>query len=268
MIAIITSKDCPAGKNIKQNLLDNYNFKEIETFEGNPIYQIENIKLYTINQKHIYAENLDKEIKADVFIFATTHRSKSNINSLSVHPIGNWNEAKLGGKEKTLVLSPSNYLKQAFKIINEKQLENYEYTTEATHHGPYLETPTMFIEIGSGQKQWEDKKAGKIIADTIMETTKSVKENRSAVLFGGTHYNIEVNKILLQTNMGISHVCPKFQIDNLDKETILQSFKKSYPEAKLAIIDWKGASKEQRDKLIQIFRDANIPWKKSKEVRK
>src|SRR3972149_5960857 len=41
-------------------------------------------------------------------------------------------------------------------------------TFEATHPGPYLETPTFYIEVGSGTERWTDPRAGAILARTVM----------------------------------------------------------------------------------------------------
>src|SRR3989344_3412576 len=129
MIAIITSKSCPVGNNVKNNLLNLYNFTETEKFEGNPVYSLKedkSIKLYTINELHIKAENLDRKIKADLFLFVSTHRSEKQVNSLSVHPIGNWNKAELGGLSNNLVPVNSNYFKELFLELEKNNNLNYE----------------------------------------------------------------------------------------------------------------------------------------------
>ena len=90
-IAIISSSKDSAGINIRNNLIGLFDFKENnEKFENNTVYQNnKNIKLYLTNQDLIFAENIDKKIPADVFIFASKHRSKENTPSFAVHPIGN-----------------------------------------------------------------------------------------------------------------------------------------------------------------------------------
>ena len=90
--AIITSEKDIAGITIKESLLKLFEFRRTnDVFNGYPIYQLkENIKLYTLKKDTVFAENLDKEISADIFIFATRHSSKSKKPSQIVNePVRN-----------------------------------------------------------------------------------------------------------------------------------------------------------------------------------
>ena len=55
------------------------------------------------DKESIYCENLDREINADILIFATKHQSGAGTKSLSVHIPGNFGKAEMGGKEKLIV---------------------------------------------------------------------------------------------------------------------------------------------------------------------
>ena len=48
---------------------------------------------------------------------------------------------------------------------------------EATHHGPLIDKPCVFIEIGSSETDYTNRRAGFIIAKTIYETVKEFKES-------------------------------------------------------------------------------------------
>src|SRR3990167_8280223 len=175
---IIISKKDPASLNVK---------KQLDKI---------NIKTQEIEQEPIRAENIDKKIDADFFIFATKHRSEKGINSLSIHTPGNWNKADLGGKEKTLCTSSALLQKIAFLKLSElAKNTNYEITLECTHHGPFLE-------------KWKDKNAAQIIAKTIQHLLKDdhqIKKQEIAIGLGGPHYSNTFNKILLRTNIATSH---------------------------------------------------------------
>ena len=193
--AIITSQKDTAGTNIKQQLLELFDFKKTnENFDDNPVYELnikdKKIKLYTINDDTIYAENLDKKINADLFIFATRHSAKAGVKTLCLHTPGNWNKAEAGGKEKQLCTVAPSYLKDAFLILNDlaKDLD-YEKTLEVTHHGPYIGKPCFFIEIGSSEQEWKDKNAAEIIAKTIIKLLeKERRQYKVALGIGGPHY--------------------------------------------------------------------------------
>ncbi len=110
-IAILTSKPDLAGMNIKDSLLELSPFNQAGEFQNNPVYELNNTKLYTLNKESIYNENIDQEIEADYYIFATKHESASKIPSLSMHTQGNWSKAEFGGKDRTLAPAMPNYLK-------------------------------------------------------------------------------------------------------------------------------------------------------------
>ena len=119
-ISIVASSKDPAGINIRNNLLELFDFGKIgEKFDGNDVYQRDNIRLYLTNNDLVYSENIDKKIDADFLIFASKHRSKENTPSFAVHAIGNWGEARLGGKEKLLCPSSAVLLKNLFLEMNE-----------------------------------------------------------------------------------------------------------------------------------------------------
>lgn len=64
-----------------------------------------NAKLYLIEKESIYNENIDKEIEAEQFIFATKHQSSQGVHSLSCHSPGNWSIAEAGGENKKLCIA-------------------------------------------------------------------------------------------------------------------------------------------------------------------
>ena len=123
-IAIISSSRDPAGVNIRNNLIELFGFEKIgEKFDDNGIYQYNKIpnkiiKLHLTNNDLIFSENIDKKINADIFIFASKHRSKENTQSFAAHPIGNWGKAEFGGKEKALCPSSAILLKNMFIGLN------------------------------------------------------------------------------------------------------------------------------------------------------
>src|SRR3989338_2381952 len=225
-IAIISSLKDHAGINIRDSLIELFGFQKIgEKFDNNDIFQSneipdKTIKLYLTSEDLIFAENIDKRIPADIFIFASKHRSKENTPSFAVHPIGNWGSADFGGQKNKLCFSSAVLLKNLFIELNDNAKNtDYEITLEATHHGPYVEKPAVFAEIGSTEKEWSGKENGKIMAKTIMNALNSQdKEYKIAVGIGGPHYCSNFNKIILKTDIAISHICPKFHLDKLNEE--------------------------------------------------
>ncbi len=197
--------------------------------------------IHMIEQDTIYADDLD--IDADIYIFATRHSSKKGIPTLSCHTPGNWSAAEAGGADRRVCISPASLLKQAFIYMNEmNDLPEFQVSLECTHHGPYLEKPCFFIEIGSVPEQWQNKQAGKLIADVIMKL-RTDSSCRSAIGIGGPHYCNNFNKLQLKTEIAIGHICPKHHLQHLDRDMLQQAIDRTIPKPTLIYLDWKGLGK-------------------------
>lgn len=273
--AIITSEKDPASLNIKDSLISMFPFWEIgEKFDSNSIFELKKeenkIKIYTAKEDLIYCENIDRKIDADLFIFASRHESAAKTKSLSVHTPGNWAKAEFGGKERSLCIAPAVFLKDSMIKLNEfakNANANFEIFQEATHHGPYLEKPSFFIEIGSSEKEWENKEAANIIASTIYKiiSEKQNKGYKTAIGIGGLHHTPNFYKIILETNFAFGHVCPKYALKHLDKEMLLQAMKKTEPKAQLIVLDWKGMG-EEKQRIVKILKGLMLSYKKTKDL--
>jgi len=251
--AIIISEKDIAGMNIKEKLVD----LGVES-SGNA-------ELHVIKDDTIFHEGIDKEIDADMFIFATRHAAVSGKPTLCVHTQGNFSDDNsYGGEKKKLCIAPACYLKEAMKKLNELNDIGFDICQEATHHGPYLEKPSMFIEIGSTENEWKNEKAGRIIAKVIMHLCEDVEECSSAICVGGIHYMLNFSKVILNSDVAIGHCCPKYNLENLDKEMLQQMIDKTVPKPKLAIFDWKGVGSEKQ-RLISICEELGLEVKKTKE---
>lgn len=248
---IIISKKDPASMNI-YSLLKNENLEKYNT------------KIHLVEKESIFCEKLDKQIQADLFIFATKHESESKIPSLCVHSPGNWSKAELGGQDRKLCIAPALHLRSAFlKLVelNKEYKLNFDVVQECTHHGPYLEKPTMFIEIGSSLEQWKNKIAGKIIVETIFSIISTSPEKcKIAFGIGGLHTTPNFKKLLYK-GIAVGHVCPKYMLRYLDKDLILQAIKKTHPKNDLIVLDWKGL-KQHKQKIVAMLNELNLDYKR------
>ena len=244
--ALVASRKDLAGMNIRENLLNNYPFKDKDNHQ-----ELNNIKVYTIDEDSINADNI--EVEADVIIFMTRHRSAAGTPSLSVHIPGNWGKAELGGKENSLCIAPASLLKEMYIELSKNTEFEGEITLEATHHGPFLNKPAMFIEIGSSEEQWANKSYGKMIADTIMRTlSKPIKTYKTVIALGGGHYPREFNKVLLRTDIAIGHICPKYALESLTESMLKQAIEKNVEEIDTVLLDWKGLG-EHKERITEMI---------------
>jgi len=275
-IAVITSTKDPAGMNIRQNLIEQ-GFKEgKEGFDSHKVCMLQGTeaRIYTTDTDSIHCENIDKKIAehgfdADLFIFATKHSSEAGVRSLSVHAPGNWGNAELGGKDRQLCIAPASCLKAALLKLDEigKSLNGFEMIQECTHHGPFIEKPCMFIEIGSSAAEWSNKEAGKIIAETIIHLIRNKPKPCKTIFgIGGLHHTPEFSKIARRTGYSVGHVCPKYNLENLDEGMIRQALERnSGNEGEIEVVlDWKGL-KAGKERVVKLLDEAGVKFKKTKD---
>ena len=239
-IAIICSEADPASINI-YNSLKNYKL---------------NADLLKIKERTVFADKINK-LNYDFFILPTKHESASQKKCLTCHFPGNWNKADIGGKEKMLGIANASFEKELFINLNKNANRDYPATLECTHHGPYLNKPSIFIEIGSTKDDWIKPELGDIIARTIVETLKQkTKSYKTYLGIGGQHYCYNFNKILINSDLALSHICPKYQLNSLTEKMIQQVIKNTLEPIKGVIIDWKGTSNKQE--IIKIAESLNL----------
>lgn len=282
-ISIIVSKTDLAGLNISNHLIEKFNFEETgKKFDGNPVYSFSDkkkefshasnkkkkIDLIFINERQVFADYLN-ELEADLFVFASKHSSETRKPCLTVHSIGNFSKAELGGKDSTLVPTSSLVIKNFYlNLVKETKERNFSFPVllEQTHHGPFLSKPCVFIEIGSSEEEWQNQTAGGIIASVIMNSFSSFNSSFKTVLgIGGTHYCPEFSKIEERTEMALSFILSKYYVDLIDFSLFKQMTEKTCEKIDLILFDWKGLKSEQRKKIISFCEKLNLHWKKSRD---
>lgn len=252
-IKVVISKQDPAGMNIHECLKE-LGFNDSILREENPLN----------------LEDLDKEIEADLFIFPTIHQSKAAIPSLSVHVPGNWGQAKddFGGRTRQICLCPASYIREAYvtmKKLNNIQEPKFDVVIEVTHHGPFLQKPILFIEIGSTDEQWKNKEAGMVIAKTILHLLEETPKDYP-VLFGiGGLHTSPILSHAIEKGYSLGHICPKYALENLDKEMVAQAMKRSLPKPIAALLDWKGMG-EQKQRTIDLLNEMKIEIKRTDKI--
>ena len=265
---VIASQLDTAGMNI---------VNQLEQFRENPVKQIlqsdeNSFDIYICEKEIVYTENLDLEkiSKYDFIIFASKHSSAKGEKALAVHSVGNWRNADFGGESNKVGKTSALFMKQIFEKLNENvekfDLRDYLVTMEATHHGPLIDRPCLFIELGSSEIDYRDKRAGFVIAKTIADIIKEFKENpysEIAVAIGGPHYCPNFNKLQKDSNVAISFVIPNYKMP-FTEQMILEAVEKTEENVDFILIDWKGVGKaEERDALIKLIEKNYLQWRKT-----
>ena len=264
-IAVICSKKDIAGMNIKKKLLESSKELDIK-FQDNTIYEIKkNILLYTLNTETIHTENIDEEIDADFFIFATRHKSKSEIPSLSAHVPGNWSIAEAGGRDNKLCVGSSSLMWFCLQKLKDYSKDlDYEVVQEVTHHGPFLKKPVMFIEIGSNEKRWKDQRAVNVIIKVLFDLfCLEIEERKTAFGIGGLHTMPNLERYVNKNDISFCHVCPKYMLDSLDKGLIQEAMEKSIEKCDLIVLDWKGL-KDNKKRIVDMLNELGLEYERTK----
>jgi len=269
---IMASKKNMAGINITT---------ELSQFRKNPILigmdqEAPNFDFYLTEEEILFNENLDmnKINKYDFIIFPCTHKSEKGEKSLSIHAPGNWRDAELGGQDGKVSSASALFQKQLFETLvsNAKKYDldkKYNLTLEVTHHGPLINKPCLFIEIGSSEEEWKDRRAGFVVAKTISDTIQNFKPSayrEVAIGIGGPHYCPNFNKLQLESNVAFAHIIPQYA-SPITEDMIREALGKTQEEVDFAVIDWKGlGTSEQRQKVLDILDKLYVRYKRTSEI--
>jgi D-aminoacyl-tRNA deacylase len=274
MVLLVASQKDPASLNIKQQILRNYPFKETgQAFQQNPTYNAElkgkKVTLITLNHEAVNAQNLPENFpNPQLIVFISRHSSQSGRPTLTVHTPGNFAQAELGGLPKTVSVSPAVAMRDALKALalhKEKFCLDYEVSYECTHHGPSLNVPAMFVELGSSERQWGDVLAAEAVAHAAISAIEKFEalSLQTAVLgIGGTHYNQKFTQIALKGKAVFSHMIPKYALANVNSEMLSQGVKRTLEKVSLALLDWKGIRSEDKPNMLSALEANGMDYKK------
>jgi len=285
-ILIISSNLDQASKNMKKGLLEQSKWEEINIFDGNGVYRnliMKDVIIVTINDKKITHENIEQEveqklkIKPRQAIFLSRHTSKTGKPTLTTHPIGNYAEARFGGKEKTLSMSSPKLMTHLLRIIKKNADMNklyHQLCFEVTHHGPYMSIPTFFVEIGSTEEEWKKQEIANILAKSVLQLLEKYhyeddfKEEIPVLIgFGGGHYAPRFTDVALEKNVAFGHMIPNYQIKKgVINDEMIEKTINATPNFDGMYIHRKSMKKSEVTKLKNWFKEKDINVFSSKEL--
>jgi D-aminoacyl-tRNA deacylase len=253
---VACSLNDPAGTNIRERLLENFEFKETDLqYDGNPVYSIEpDLLLVSSDKGIVFIEDLDTIFAPERVVFISRHYAESGIPSLTAHFTGNFGRSDFGGNNGEIAkFSPSllkNYMLELRRVTQDIS-SSYNVTLEATHHGPTsLKSSVLFVELGSTEAQWRDTTAAEKIANSLMLAINSSQTyNKCAVCIGGTHYSEKFNAFLIESEFALGPIVPKHGLEFFTPEILKQILEKSDQKINHALIDKKGLGKYKAETL-------------------
>jgi D-aminoacyl-tRNA deacylase len=215
---LVASNGDEAGLHQREELLRLASWSPDEPFDGRDAWRLRDMILLTIPEVHLNRDHLDRDLESsydervDLVVYLSKHRSESGRPSLTVHPIGNPGAAEFGGQPETLVPSAARWMTAALRRLRQTGRGlPYEVTFEATHHGPYLTSPTFFIEQGSTEREWEDREASRAIARVLIDLRPL--DGPVAVGIGGGHYMPRHTDLALRKKIAFGHLLATYAIE-------------------------------------------------------
>ena len=201
------------------------------------------------------------EVEGDAFIVLSRHSSEKKVKAFTVHHTGNFGEASLGGSPRELSYAFPSLACKLLKALATNAREGYDVTYEATHHGPTLDKPLVFIEIGSSEEEWNDPKNHEVLAKAVMQYEEQECPNVRAVWLGGPHYSKRASKRCLEGDASIGHIAPKYASNWLDKEMIEKMVMKSVEKIDRAYLEKKSFKADKRKEILSILEDMGLEVK-------
>jgi len=265
------------------------------------------VQILLIDEIHILADGIDtKHEKAanfqvdDVFVLSR-HVSSSKTPALTLHPIGvpggfPPGERGVAGGINGEAPPPSPRFGPLFRIMRELATERglgekYDLTIEATHHGPLLSKPTIYVEIGSEEEQWIDREAADVWAAAISVCLGlgggqqiGLWDGDGDVMLGlgGGHYAPRHKSVILESKIWVGHILAGYALkfeeeeENPEKSTFswknslkiaLKSTIKAFPGGRVfAHLDRKSFKGWQRNAIIEELESHGITVRRGREI--
>ncbi len=284
-VVIISSEQDPAGTNIKQCLLEHASWGKIGTFDGHPAYQhmtMDDVVMISITKQTIFYEHLDKKINEVLgitptqAIFITRHRSKTGEPTLTTHPIGNYSDAQFGGNPHALVPCAPRLMTHLLRLIKHHAAKAQTYHKvcfEVTHHGPSLNIPTLFTEVGSTEEEWQKREPAAIIASAVTDLLSHYhteedmpKDVPVLVGVGGGHYAPRFSDIVWQKRVAFGHMIPTYHLkEDALPEELFEHALTATPNVEGAYIHKKSLKKSQVTAFKTWFEEKDIAVVSSKD---
>jgi len=228
MLAIVVSRADSASVHIGEQLRAVADWETVtdesrpDPAGGGTVYRTDGAVIREFEALH-----LDLQRPADAFedpellVFASRHSGETG-PLLTAHHTGNVGPADHGGEADELARACPNAHAAVIDALRRHAPEGYEVGMECTHHGPSeVGAPSMFVEVGSDEPQWDDPDAARAVARAILDLrgvtadrdADSDETRRHLVGFGGGHYTPRFERIVRETGWAVGHIAADWGLD-------------------------------------------------------
>lgn len=253
MELLVAYEQDPAGYNMAKFISSKMK-KDGDVFRG------QNFDLVIIPSPAISADWLEQKFHYDGFVFLSKHAAQSGELALTCHSTGNFAGAQFGGNERQIAIPHPNLQKSYMQKLyqNRNSFSDFQIIIEATHHGPTaLSKPTIFIEIGTTEKQWNDESLCSSVANLVLQVLSDpIKKYTMAICFGGTHYPEKFTEELIHGKHALGTVIPKHALEFLDDEMFSHIMSQN-KQATTALLDWGGLG-PHKQKVLDLLKTTSL----------
>ena len=304
---LLASSQDNASVNLHRAMLDLGRWAKPTTLPHGTMHQhiSRDVHLLLIEQLHIHADGIDSiheenaDCELEEVLILSRHVSATNTPALTLHAIGipgetpHGEEGQAGGTKGTVV-PPSPRFASLFRgILSEGKSRGldseYDLTLETTHHGPVLSKPTLYIEIGSTEDQWNSKEAGDAWASVISDNLGldesvpiSWREGEDVMIgLGGGHYAPRHKAVLSDSELWVGHLLANYALPFENPEegkepmgawkhairTSVESTMSAFPGGQFfAHLDRKSFKGWQRTAILSLLEELGVPVRRGKEL--
>jgi len=237
MRLLVTSTPDVASVNLRDRLLEMEAWEATGEWHDYPCHRLRDMLMVTTDTLHLRLDHADRlvaeslGVEVSEVIFLSKHRAASGKPTLTMHPIGNFGKADFGGIEGTLVPASPSFLSGLLRTlaVSAKDLP-FNVSYEVTHHGPYLEVPTTYVEIGSDESKWGSLEAAKALAFSLLNCCPA--EGPVVVGVGGGHYAPRFTEVTLAKKVRFGHMVAKHVLEGKGDEDIVSDIGKAVAASK------------------------------------
>jgi D-aminoacyl-tRNA deacylase len=248
VIAIVVSRADEASEHVGERLLEQGRWERRiddsrpDADGGGAVYRTDGFELRTFDDLHLYVDDPAAAFDdPDMLLFASRHSGETGA-LLTAHFTGNFGSAEYGGEAGALAEACPNAHARCVEAFAERTPEGYDIGMECTHHGPsHVGVPSMFVELGSGEEQWQDPAGARAVARAILDLRDAVPQcDRTVVGFGGGHYAPRFTRIVRETDWAVGHIAADWCLDTMgapeeNRDVIRRTFERS--DAEYAVVD-------------------------------
>lgn len=195
--------------------------------EGAPVRQLAPGR-FTLRRpvRHVHDERLDRALPpelrsgAPTIVFPSIHRSERGVRCLTTHPLGNSGpRAEVGGRPRALdPTDPPAMTDVLRRLAEEGPRVGWPATFEATHHGPELDLPAFFVEVGFGTASGPPPEAVRVLAK-VLASFEREPTDRVALGIGGGHYAPHFTELALKRRWAFGHIISRHSLAEIDTAT-------------------------------------------------